>query len=366
MPNPVGTNTGIVRLVAFSMFLYDYFLTLPDEVEHIWKARWSLAKALFLLLRYFSFIHLTIDTVFVWSLAVPPSVRLLTQSAQLKLRKLTAVAQTCKWYPNLAAVAVVLTVVIVQGKSRLKSILQLRIWVLYERQKLVLWSNIGLAVAEYMISGVILVLEFPKTIQLTAPDWLYGACYSKNRSTMAACFAAPLAYETYLAVLAVWKLHKEERDMPIRSRSFILTRLVHDSALYFVFIAITMGISIYLFASHPVIPGFASVGLVDAAGAIGGTRIILSMRTAGKRELDHKESSRLPSNSTDLVSANPNIAYTQASETTVYDDDGGVGGSPVYHLESPKRKASKRTNNWEVGTEWRSVLRPVDEASRFG
>jgi hypothetical protein len=34
------------------MLLYDHFLTLDQEVEEIWKAKWTLPKIFFLILRY--------------------------------------------------------------------------------------------------------------------------------------------------------------------------------------------------------------------------------------------------------------------------------------------------------------------------
>ncbi|KAJ8094624.1 hypothetical protein PM082_010630 [Marasmius tenuissimus] len=42
-----------------SVFIYDYFLTLPDEVKHIWPSEWSTTKILYILQRYMPFI----DTV---------------------------------------------------------------------------------------------------------------------------------------------------------------------------------------------------------------------------------------------------------------------------------------------------------------
>ncbi|KAL0575100.1 hypothetical protein V5O48_006876, partial [Marasmius crinis-equi] len=35
-----------------AMLLYDYLLTFSEEVELIWKARWTIPKVLFLIMRY--------------------------------------------------------------------------------------------------------------------------------------------------------------------------------------------------------------------------------------------------------------------------------------------------------------------------
>lgn len=48
-------------VAAVSIVVYDYFLTLDLEIEHIWKSRWSIGKVLFLINRYYT---LTFDLIF--------------------------------------------------------------------------------------------------------------------------------------------------------------------------------------------------------------------------------------------------------------------------------------------------------------
>ncbi|KAI3600350.1 hypothetical protein WG66_001805 [Moniliophthora roreri] len=48
------SDTAVAALVA-----YDYIITLPDEIELVWSARWNLTKVLYLLQRYMPFV----DTV---------------------------------------------------------------------------------------------------------------------------------------------------------------------------------------------------------------------------------------------------------------------------------------------------------------
>ncbi|EEB92503.1 hypothetical protein MPER_08975 [Moniliophthora perniciosa FA553] len=42
-----------------TLVIYDYIITLPDEIDLIWSARWNLTKVLYLLQRYMPFV----DTV---------------------------------------------------------------------------------------------------------------------------------------------------------------------------------------------------------------------------------------------------------------------------------------------------------------
>lgn len=40
-----------VSIAGYVMLIWEYFLTLPKEVEFVWRARWSFGKILFLLVR---------------------------------------------------------------------------------------------------------------------------------------------------------------------------------------------------------------------------------------------------------------------------------------------------------------------------
>ncbi|KAH6899447.1 hypothetical protein BKA70DRAFT_1313493 [Coprinopsis sp. MPI-PUGE-AT-0042] len=51
-----ATNASTVAAVI--LMVYDYLLTLPDEVELIWRSKWTAVKVLFLLTRYLPFLEL--------------------------------------------------------------------------------------------------------------------------------------------------------------------------------------------------------------------------------------------------------------------------------------------------------------------
>ncbi|EJD37006.1 hypothetical protein AURDEDRAFT_173957 [Auricularia subglabra TFB-10046 SS5] len=244
----VGTSAGYLRLAAFTMFLYDYALTLDDEIEYIWKARRSLAKVLFLLLRYVTFVVILIDTFFVIVSGM--------QDAYVALLITDSLMTKCH-------------------TTDVHVILQLRIYILFDRKRAMLYSNIALSIVELGVTAYILAHEFPKGKILTAPDWVIGSCYSWHPRSLAAGFAAPLAFETYLAALAFYNLRRGAR-LNVGATD-IFSVLVRDSVIYFVFIAAVMALNVVLIALYQVLPGYASIGLVDAAGAIGGARLILSM-----------------------------------------------------------------------------------------
>ncbi|KAJ4477748.1 hypothetical protein C8J55DRAFT_515419 [Lentinula edodes] len=44
------------NLAGCTLLLYDYLLTLDDEIEFIWRKSWSIGKVLFIISRYYSLI----------------------------------------------------------------------------------------------------------------------------------------------------------------------------------------------------------------------------------------------------------------------------------------------------------------------
>ncbi|KZO91510.1 hypothetical protein CALVIDRAFT_568198 [Calocera viscosa TUFC12733] len=45
--------TILSRYASTALFLYDTLITLGDEIEYVWKAKWSTPKGLYLVVRYF-------------------------------------------------------------------------------------------------------------------------------------------------------------------------------------------------------------------------------------------------------------------------------------------------------------------------
>ncbi|ESK97700.1 hypothetical protein Moror_17407 [Moniliophthora roreri MCA 2997] len=59
LPQALGNVFGHETAAVAALVAYDYIITLPDEIELVWSARWNLTKVLYLLQRYMPFV----DTV---------------------------------------------------------------------------------------------------------------------------------------------------------------------------------------------------------------------------------------------------------------------------------------------------------------
>ncbi|EJD38888.1 hypothetical protein AURDEDRAFT_172039 [Auricularia subglabra TFB-10046 SS5] len=227
-------------------------LTFEREITLIWKSDWTRTKILFLLLRYSTMTTVAFDTFMTLKSSLPQSV--------------------CFWDPVFSGIGIVAIIVLVQ------MILQLRIYAMYERSRKLLYVNGSLFLLEIATTVILMVKLLNDGQYVSAPGWIIGSCYGTHKSYIWMVWIPALMFESYLAALAVAKLLRE--PAPTWSRGTSLLRLmVRDSVVYFIFIVSTVALNAIMFAVKPIFPGVAISGIVDAASSIGGTRLILSLRT---------------------------------------------------------------------------------------
>ncbi|KZT36228.1 hypothetical protein SISSUDRAFT_1050162 [Sistotremastrum suecicum HHB10207 ss-3] len=110
---------------AFTLVIYDYLLTLNQEIRTMWKQEKSLVFFLFILNRYYTIFALTVVTVGFFSPLLTPSVSM------------------CARYAQFIPFGVSIPLLLIPGL-----LMTLRIWALYERNKFVLIYLLGLLVSQ--------------------------------------------------------------------------------------------------------------------------------------------------------------------------------------------------------------------------
>lgn len=240
-----------LRFVPVTLLVYDWALTFGDEVELIWQKRLKMSQIVFLVLRY--------GTLAIMSLTV------------LYFAPLTE-HTTVKAPGGLACpAAMVLIILFVQV------LLQLRVYAMYNRSRVVLWTNLALFVLEFGVT-VYLVLYLSKLIKAVPVTSNCRTCDVYPRA-FALTFVAPLLFEYYLMFLAARKTCRNRSSyLPLGSTSLIDV-LIRGSVQYFALVAFGMAVSIILFVVAPRFALWVDF-LSDATGCIGGTRLILSIRKA--------------------------------------------------------------------------------------
>ncbi|EJD38876.1 hypothetical protein AURDEDRAFT_172029 [Auricularia subglabra TFB-10046 SS5] len=246
---------GFIRLTALTVFVHDWFITLEDEILLIWRRQWTKATFLFLAIRGLACAILALDAVMAIQTGIPRKQR----------------RSRCTRYGVTASVCSIIVILLVQG------VLQLRLYFMYNRSKRILWMNAVLFVAQ-IIAWFLLLFRFViESPPIRIPPNLIGSCYRMIDSrTTAAGWLPSLLFELWMVGLALQKLIRRPK---LRGPS-IMTTLVRDSVIYFIFITLSMIVTVALTLANPVDPGFAASGYITAACAIGGTRIIINMRYA--------------------------------------------------------------------------------------
>ncbi|KZV89879.1 hypothetical protein EXIGLDRAFT_750930 [Exidia glandulosa HHB12029] len=248
--NKVGTVTGYVRMLTGGDELSD---AESHQITLIWQSRWTRTKVLFLLLRYSTAATFAFDTFMTLASGLSTSV--------------------CWWDPIFSGIGVVIIIVAVQ------LILQLRIYAMYNRCRPLLYINGIFFVMEIASALALMFTLLGQGTSIPTPNWIIGSCYGTHPPTIWMIWIPPLIYESYLAALAILKIINEPHP-PIPGQRSLLSILVRDSVIYFVFVVSLVAVNAVVFAYKPNVPGVAISGLVDAASSIGGTRMIISIRKA--------------------------------------------------------------------------------------
>ncbi|KZV97790.1 hypothetical protein EXIGLDRAFT_729889 [Exidia glandulosa HHB12029] len=255
------TPTGYLQVACTAWFLYDWALTIEDEIDYIWRRRWTFTKVLYILIRLTTLVLLGAETaqyVFLENLS-------------------KSQCDIFSW-----ALAIATAVVIVE----VDIVLQLRVYVMYQRSRRILWTNAALCVLNVACAAIILVFFFSETQFVAVPPWIQGSCYDVRSEALGAVWVAPLCYELYLTLLTVHKLVRDYRLFGrMEEQSSLLSVLVRDSVVYFILLVVVVALNVVFWAGTRITPGDSAVNLIHSAGGIGGTRIILSMREAALRPI---------------------------------------------------------------------------------
>lgn len=254
MPATEGTPTGYLQLACVTWYLYDWFLTLNNEIEFVWSRKWSLTKVLYALIRFTTLALLIAETV----------VYVFTSGLSQKQ------CDAFSWGSAIGTAAVI---------AEVELVLQLRIYIVYNKSKKLLWINAAFYILNIVCAIIVLLEFFSQMRWVEVPPWIIGSCYDTRPKELGAVWVFPMSYELYLAVLAVWKIARNWSEYG-RIEGSLLSVLVRDSVAYFFLLALATGVNVVLWIVTPVTPSDSAVNLIHAAGGVGGTRLILSMRRA--------------------------------------------------------------------------------------
>ncbi|KDR72873.1 hypothetical protein GALMADRAFT_252190 [Galerina marginata CBS 339.88] len=183
---------------------YDHILSFADEVEYVWKARWTLPKVLFLLVRY----------------AVPSA--LLLHLYQLAASRHGNPDTVCQVWFNLGVCIGIFSM----GAGNF--LVLLRLWVIWNRNRRLMLSSFGLfllAQVTVVICAAIVLVRITPSLSYDIPLKL---CTLKRRSILGTLYAPALIFDSVALLSVCWNALSRRRTKQSMSAQY----LYHDRFMY--------------------------------------------------------------------------------------------------------------------------------------
>ncbi|KAF8994598.1 hypothetical protein BDQ17DRAFT_1366745 [Cyathus striatus] len=234
------------QLAAFVMLIYDHILTFPDEVERIWKQRFSGATVLFLLNRYVTPLQfIVIIDAFHDPIWTKKFIR-------------------CKRF------------VVFEGASTvglISVIMIFRIYALYSRNNKVLAGLMILLCAQITFSSIGISTGFPAPL----PDGLVGCIFTGSSRIFPAIWVTPLATDFVIVLLTLWRTRTYFRYSQSAPTIHIFMR---DGLLYFfaIFAANLLNTLLFFLAREDIKAVGASFSQMLTSTMV--SRLVLNLRSA--------------------------------------------------------------------------------------
>ncbi|KAJ7777785.1 hypothetical protein B0H14DRAFT_3587215 [Mycena olivaceomarginata] len=245
-------TTRYLSAAGYVVLLYDHLLTLDDEVKYVWSAPGTIAKVLFLTLRYMVPLFLTGETIMVSWLSQCLMLREPPSSNKVAGFGLELALPSCKTWISLATYAGWFSI------TMSNFLVLLRIWTTLPRgHRLITWSLVfflvmqlaSLGVTTWVISNMIPVLFF---------DTAGGFCSFSAKPNVAGLWIPGLIFEVVVFLTVCWNALDRPRALGTDSETHITRILFRDGVIYFIILFV-------LRVSNTVIALVAPVSLIFVA-----------------------------------------------------------------------------------------------------
>ncbi|KAF8577646.1 hypothetical protein K439DRAFT_1639515 [Ramaria rubella] len=197
----------LIQPARFTIMFYDYFLTVGLEIKFVWPSKWSLAKALYFTTTYFNFVTLTVST--------------------------PGFLSRCSRNPKTNAILEVSLGLITLCIA--ESVLLLRTWVLWERNKK---TGIGLLVLFAFLSipcSTFIALGIRQQDVAAGPQPIMGSITFFG-------FILVAVYETVMLTLIIFKAKQHFARAP--KEYFSLTCVLFRDGIVYYIVLISFSLTI--------------------------------------------------------------------------------------------------------------------------
>ncbi|KAJ6535908.1 hypothetical protein DFH09DRAFT_97674 [Mycena vulgaris] len=253
-------NVAVTRYVSaagYVALLYDHVLTFDDEVEYVWSAPNTLAKILFLMLRYMVPLSL--------------SVQIITRSGIPVIPMSNTV---CKGWIAFATYSGWLSIAISNF------LVLLRIWTTLPRgHRLIAWSLAFFVVTQLTSFGVTswVIVEMIRVFVYSP----IGLCTFTAKPDVVGLWVVGLAFEVVVFITVCWNTLDRPRALSPGTDVAVTRILFRDGVVYFVMLFIFRIANAAIAVVAPVSSIFVIVFFIWAATTITTTRLIINSRRVG-------------------------------------------------------------------------------------
>ncbi|KAJ6453971.1 hypothetical protein C8R45DRAFT_1038552 [Mycena sanguinolenta] len=271
-----GAELPPIEVAAFqNILLYDHLLTLDDEVEYIWTAPRTLAKTLFMILRYMVPVFLTAETITRSGLAVIPMSNLV--SWQFRHSAFSLSFRSCRAWNGFALYAGWLTMVISNF------LVLLRIWTTLPRNHCLIAWSLAFFIVMQLMSFAVTTWVISTALHTFAFDSTFGLCVFSSKQKVFALWAPGLLFELTVFLTVCWNMLQRPRTFRLDTDARMARLLFRDGVTYFlVFLRIANTVVAIV---APVSAVLVVVFFIWAATTVTTSRLIInSRREVGKAE----------------------------------------------------------------------------------
>ncbi|GBE77637.1 predicted protein [Sparassis crispa] len=254
------TTTGRIWYISMVLLLYDYCLTLCDEVHHVWRSRSLRGRLIFFTNRYWPIAFMVFDSV----------VLRVFQTSD------TGVMVNCHFFFQWAVYSPI------PSSISLGIILISKLHAMYGCNRTLLAVMCTLLVVEIVATAAAGGIAAYKMRAVTVAA--HTGCFPGNDYAYDWSFwVPPLGFEAFLFALALWKVVQEVRDDMQTSRLMVV--LLRDSIFYFGAACTILLINFFVWLFRPALLG-AFVPLVTTCRSIIGCRMLLNIQEAAEMTAD--------------------------------------------------------------------------------
>ncbi|TFK31569.1 hypothetical protein BDQ12DRAFT_729437 [Crucibulum laeve] len=265
--------TNYSSVAALTIITYDVISTLPREIEHIWKSRWTFPKVLYLCARYYGIMHVAVVVIVTTRLHMPISASMPT---------LPVVVHNYRGGPIVFATII-------------NIIMLLRVHALYHHNFKVLciliFALLGEFSAELFISikYAILLTRSLFTPPLGLP--LTGCLAVPNTGLTLVAWVPGLVVAAFFFAMTLWKFidtARKSQKAPIwkvrewKTLSPFLVAFIKDGTIFFFLITLTLLVSTILTMAAPNAMKTIPLSWLIAVYSFAGCRLILNLREVGR------------------------------------------------------------------------------------